>query len=76
MTTRKASENQSPGVDCLLDLAGDPEPWRDDLLLDIFLELLGDAIPRLMYHGTDPDPVRPASRVPGVALMLNDPLAA
>ena len=65
------SENQSPGTAFLLDFVGEPEPPRDDLPLESFLELLGEAIPRFAYQGTDP--ARPASRVPGVALMLKDP---
>ena len=38
------------------------------LLLLVFLELLGDAMPLLIYHGD-----RPASNDPGVAFMLYDP---
>ena len=57
---------------CLADFVGDLEPPRDELPRDIFLELRGDAIPLPKYQGAEA--ALPASRVPGVALILNEPL--
>ena len=48
----------------LLVFLGD-DPPLEDRVREVFLELLGEAIPRLAYQGAFP-----ASSVPGVALIL------